>query len=60
MKFGHGLKNKSKKTIELLEKFEKLKNLEMQKKEDNVININDKKKFKKKSYRKRKFYKKAR
>ena len=53
-------KNKSKKTIELLEKFEKLKNLEMQKKEDNVININDKKKFKKKSYRKRKFYKKAR
>ena len=53
-------KNKSKKTIELLEKFEKLKNLETQKKEDNVININDKKKFKKKSYRRRKFYKKAR
>ncbi len=53
------IKNKSKKTIELLENFEKLKNLEAQKKEDNVINISDKKKFKKKPYRKRKFFKKA-
>ncbi len=53
------IKNKSKKTIELLENFEKLKNLETQKKEDNVISISDKKKFKKKPYRKRKFFKKA-
>ena len=53
------IKNKSKKTIELLENFEKLKNLETQKKEDNIINISDKKKFKKKPFRKRKFFKKA-
>ena len=52
------LKNKSKKTIELIENIEKLKNLELQKKENNVINIKDKKKFRKKPYRK-KFYKKA-
>jgi len=52
------LKNKSKKTIELVENIEKLKNLELQKKENNVINIKDKKKFRKKPYRK-KFYKKA-
>ena len=52
------LKNKSKKTIELIENIEKLKNLELQKKESNVINIKDKKKFRKKPYRK-KFYKKA-
>ena len=52
------LKNKSKKTIELIENIEKLKNLELQKKENNVIDIKDKKKFRKKPYRK-KFYKKA-
>jgi ribonuclease E len=51
------VKNKSKKTIELIEHFEKLKNLEQQKKEDNVIELKDKKKFKKKPFRK-KFYKK--
>ena len=43
------LKNKSKKTIELIENIEKLKNLELQKKENNVINIKDKKKFRKKT-----------
>ena len=53
------VKNKSKKTIELVEHFEKLKNLEQQKKEDNVIDIKIKKKFVKKTYRKKKFYKKA-
>ena len=53
------LKNKSKKTIELIEYYEKLKNLEQQKKEDNIINLSDKKKFKKKTFRKKKFYKKA-
>jgi ribonuclease E len=51
------VKNKSKKTIELIEHFEKLKNLEQQKKEGNVIELKDKKKFKKKPFRK-KFYKK--
>ena len=52
------LKNKSKKTIELIENIEKLKNLELQKKENNVINIKDKKKFRKKPYRKKNFSKK--
>ncbi len=53
------LKNRSKKTIELIEHYEKLKNLEDQKKEDNIINLKDKKKFSKKAFRKKKFYKKA-
>ena len=53
------IKNKSKKTIELIEHFEKLKNLENQK-VNNVIELKDKKKFKKKTFRKKKFYKKAR
>ncbi len=53
------IKNKSKKTIELIEHFEKLKNLEEQK-FNNVIELKDKKKFKKKTFRKKKFYKKAR
>ena len=52
------IKNKSKKTIELIEHFEKLKNLEEQK-VNNVIELKDKKKFKKKTFRKKKFYKKA-
>jgi ribonuclease E len=53
------LKNKSKKTIELVEHFEKLRNLEQQKKQDNIVNIVVKKKFPKKTFRKKKFYKKA-
>jgi len=53
------VKNKSKKTIEIIEYFEKLKNLEQQKKEINIIQFKDKKKFKKKPFRKKKFYKKA-
>ena len=52
-------KNKSKKTLEVIENFEKLKNLESQKKESNVINIIEKKKFKKKPFRKKKFFKKV-
>ena len=52
------IKNKSKKTIELIEQFEKLKNLEEQK-VNNIIELKDKKKFKKKTFRKRKYYKKA-
>tara|TARA_Y100001970_G_scaffold286128_1_gene407532 strand:- start:997 stop:2772 length:1776 start_codon:yes stop_codon:yes gene_type:complete len=53
------VKNKSKKTIELLEHHKKLKNLSQQVTKDNVIEIKDKRKFKKKSFRKKKFYKKA-
>mgnify|MGYP001184620300 FL=1 len=53
------LKNKSKKTIELIEHFEKLKNLELQKKESNIINLKVKKKFKRKTTRKKIFHKKA-
>ena len=52
-------KNKSKKTIESIEQFEKLKNLELQKRETNIVDIKIKKKFKKKSYKKKTFYKKA-
>ncbi len=53
------LKTNQKKTIELIEHFEKLKKLDMQKKGDNIINIKEKKIFKKKTYRKKKFFKKA-
>tara|TARA_B100001057_G_scaffold46254_1_gene41242 strand:- start:2967 stop:4742 length:1776 start_codon:yes stop_codon:yes gene_type:complete len=53
------VKNKSKKTLELIENFKELKNLDQQKK-DNVINIQDKKKFKKKTFRKKKYFKKVR
>ncbi len=48
------IKNKSKKTIELIEHFEKLKNLETLIKEKKIPNI----KIKKKKYRKKNFYKK--
>ncbi len=53
------LKNKSKKTIELVEYYEKLKNLEQQKIEDKLIIKKDKKKFIKKKNYKKKFIKKA-
>ena len=53
------VKNRSKKTIEIIEYFEKLKNLEQQKKEGNIIQLKDKKKFKKKTFRKKKFFKKV-
>ena len=42
------LKNKSKKTIELVEYYEKLKNLDQQKIENKIILSKDKKKFIKK------------
>ncbi len=51
--------NKSKKTLELAENYEKLKNLDQQKKETNVVELKNKKKFIKKPFRKKKFYKKA-
>ena len=53
------VKNKSKKTIELVEHHEKLKNLKQQIISNNIIEIKDKRKFKKKPFRKKKFYKKA-
>ena len=53
------LKNKSKKTLELIEYYEKLKNIEQKKKEGNVIQFKDRKKFKKKNYRKKKYFKKT-
>ena len=49
------IKNKSKKTIELIEYFEKLKNLDDLTKDKKIINI----KKRKKTYRKKKFYKKT-
>ena len=51
-------KNKSKKTLELIEHYEKLKSLSLQKKEGNIISFKDKK-FKKKTFRRKKFYKKV-
>jgi len=54
------IKNKSKKTIELIEYYENLKNLEQQNKEAKIINLLTKKKFSnKKTYRKKKFFKKS-
>ena len=53
------IKNKSKKTLELIEKFEKLKNLEQLKKDNNIIELKKKKKYKKKPFRKKKFFKKV-
>ena len=53
------VKNKSKKTIELIEHFENLKNLDQQKKEGNIIEFKDKKKFKKKPFKRKKFFKKV-
>ena len=49
------IKNKSKKTIELIEYFEKLKNLDIQLKEKSAKII----KIRKKSYRKKNYYKKS-
>ena len=53
------LKNKSKKTMELAEYREKLKNLDLQKNADKIIEPKDKKKFKKGKKFKKKFYKKT-
>ncbi len=53
------IKNKSKKTIEFLEQYEKLKNLKQESKEEKTIEEKEIKKFSKKPYRKKKFYKKT-
>ena len=52
------IQNKSKKTIELIEHYEKLKNLEVQIKEDKVIEKKENKKFSKKSFKKKPYFKK--
>ena len=53
------IKNKSKKTIELIEYYEKLKNLETQNKEDKFSEKKDNKKIIKRKYSKKKYYKKT-
>ena len=52
------LKNKSNKTIELVEHYEKLKNLEQQKVDEKLFNNKENKKFHKKKNFKKKFFKK--
>ena len=52
------VQNKSKKTIELVEHFEKLKNLELQMKESKLVEKNDTKKFHKKTFKKKPYFKK--
>tara|TARA_Y100000768_G_C23890955_1_gene640094 strand:- start:294 stop:1139 length:846 start_codon:yes stop_codon:yes gene_type:complete len=53
------IKNKSRKTIELVEQFEKLKNIEKTKIEENLVEAKNKKTFIKKKRYKKKFYKKT-
>ena len=52
-------KNRSKKTLELIEHYENLKNLDVKKLNENVIQLKNKKIYKKKPYKKKRFYKKA-
>ena len=52
------IQNKSKKTIELIEHYEKLKNLEQQIKEDKIFEKKDVKKFSKKPFKKKPYFKK--
>ena len=52
------IQNKSKKTIELVEHYEKLKNIELQIKEDKIIEKKNSKKFKKKPFKKKPYFKK--
>ncbi len=53
------IKNKSKKTIELIEYYEKLKNLDIQNKENKISEKKENKKINKKTYKKKKYYKKT-
>ena len=53
------IKNKSKKTIELIEYYEKLKNLETQNKESKFSEKKEIKKINKKKYNKKRYYKKT-
>ena len=53
------LKNKSKKTLELIEYYEKLKNIDKTVSQENVIQLKNKRVYKKKIFKKKRFYKKA-
>ena len=53
------LKNKSKKTLELIEHYEKLKNIDKTVLQENVIQLKNKRVHKKKIFKKKRFYKKA-
>tara|TARA_Y100000591_G_scaffold58415_1_gene46860 strand:+ start:1319 stop:3097 length:1779 start_codon:yes stop_codon:yes gene_type:complete len=53
------LKNKSKKTLQLIEHKEKLKIINLRKDENKIINLKNIKKYKKKPFKKKKFFKKA-
>ena len=53
------IKNKSKKTIELVEYYEKLKNLETKYKEDKFVEKKGSQKINKKTYKKKRYYKKT-
>ena len=53
------LKNKSKKTLELIEHYEKLKNIDKTVSQENVIQLKNKRVYKKKIFKKKRFYKKA-
>ena len=53
------IKNKSKKTVELVEYYEKLKNLEIQNKENKFLEKKENKKINKKTYKKKRYYKKT-
>ena len=53
------IKNKSKKTVELVEYYEKLKNLEIQNKESKLAENKVKKKINKKTYKKKRYFKKT-
>ncbi|MDB3895603.1 Rne/Rng family ribonuclease [Candidatus Pelagibacter sp.] len=52
------VQNRSKKTIELVEYYEKLKNLDQQNKEDKIIEKKEIKKFNKKPFKKKPYFKK--
>jgi ribonuclease E len=52
------IQNKSKKTIELIEHYEKLKNLKIQIKEDKIVDKKEAKKFHKKPFKKKPYFKK--
>ena len=52
------IQNKSKKTIELIEHYEKLKNLEIQLKEEKTTEKKENKKFSKKPFKKKPYFKK--
>ena len=52
------VQNKSKKTIELVEHFEKLKNIQLQIKEDKIVEKKEGKKFNKKPFKKKPYFKK--